>query len=117
MINMEDNLDLTGIRHGIRAPAYDKASLFNKKFISEINYTIGCHGCNPMGTILYSKKAYKLYHYMLINERLTVEEFRTYASRLSPENRQHGWGNHYLLSPEEIHDVYAENRRLAIKVR
>ena len=36
------------------------------------------------------------------------EEFRKYASRLSPENRQHGWGNHYLLSPEEIHDVYAE---------
>lgn len=117
MVNMEDNLDIANIKYGLRDPNYDKACLFNKRFINEINYTVGGHGCNPIGTAQYSKRAYKLYHYLLISESLTVKEFQIYASRLSPENLEYGWGNHYLLTPEQIHDDYAENRRLATKVR
>lgn len=117
MINMKDNLDIAGMKYGVREFVYDKTHLFNKKLISEINYTVGSHGCNPVGAIVYSKRAYKLYHYMFINEGVTVEKFRTYASRLSPENLQHGWGNHYLFPPEQIHEAYVENRHLAKKVR
>ena len=116
MVNMEDNLDIAGIKYGVRDPVYDKTCLLNKKFVGEINYTIGCHGCNPKGTITYSKNAYKLYHYLLINEKLTVEKFRTYASRLSPENLEHGWGSHYLMTLEDIHEDYTENRRVAVKM-
>lgn len=117
MINMADNLDIAGMQYGVRASGYDKVHVFNKQLISAINYTIGGHGCNPKGTITYSKRAYKLYHYMFINEGLTVEKFRTYSSRLSPENLKHGWGMHYLFPPEQMHDAYIENRQLAKRVR
>lgn len=117
MVAMDDNLDIASMKYGSRDPNYDKVYLFNKKLISKINYTIGGHGCNPTGAIVYSKRAYKLYHYMFINEGLTVEKFRTYASRLSPENCKHRWGEHYLFPPAQIHDAYVENRQLAKKVR
>jgi len=119
MINLEDNLDIAGMKYGARDINYDKAYLFNKQFIKEINYSIGCHGCNPIGTIVYSGKAYKAYHYSSICESLTIEKRKRYQARLSPENLQHGWGGHYFstLTPEQVHQDHVEERQKAVKVR
>lgn len=117
MINMEDNLDLAGMKYGARSDRPGKSCLFNKKLIGEINYGPGCHECNPIGTVAYSNKAYKLYHYSSINENLTIEKFRLYRTRLSPENLKNGWGIQYLLTPEQIREEYAAERSKAIKVR
>lgn len=117
MINMEDNLDIAGMRHGLRDINYDKSYLFNKKFIKEINYGPGCHKCHPRGTGVYSTKAYKLYHYSSINENLSVEKRKIYAKRLSPENLKEGWGFHYLFTPEKTHEEYVYVRSKAKKIR
>lgn len=106
MVNMKDNLDIANIKYGYRYRPYDKTVLFNKKLIREINYTIGAHGCNPVGTASYSKKAYRLYHYRMVNEGLTVKKFKTYAPKLSPENLKNGWGTNYLMTPKDIHEDY-----------
>lgn len=117
MINMEDNLDIAGIKYGVKSPIAGKFFLFNKKFISEIDYSIGAHSCSSKGAIYYSSKAYKAYHYNSINENLTIEKFKIYAKRLSPENLQNGWSSHYLMTPEEIREEYIKERAKAIKVR
>lgn len=117
MINMENNLDIAGMKYGVRSPIPGKFFLFNKKFISEINYSPGAHSCNPIGTIRHSSKAYKAYHYNSINEDVTIEKFRIYGARLSPENLKNGWSIHYLMTPAEIRKEYAEERKKAIRVR
>jgi len=116
MVNMEDNLDIASIKYGARTIYHDKSYLFNKKFISEINYEPGCHKCNPVGTVSISTCAYKLYHYNFINENLSVEKYRIYGTRLSPENLKNGWGNHYLHTAEQVRNEYATVRSQAIKL-
>lgn len=115
MVDMEDKLDIAGIKYGARADPQDKSYLFNKKYIKEINYASGCHSCNPEGKIVHSKKAYKLYHYCFINYNVTVERYRVYRARMNPEDiKRFG---HYSETSEEIRDLYDEARKQAIKVR
>ena len=116
MVNMEDNLDIYGIKHGARTVYHDKSYLFNKKFISDINYEPGCHKCNPVGFVSYSENAYKLYHYNFINENLSVEKYQIYRNRLSPENLKNGWGNHYLHTDEQVRAEFKDVRNKAIKL-
>ncbi len=116
MIDMEDKLDIAGMKYGARAEAGDKAYLFNKKYISEINYSPGAHKCNPKGSIKYSNKAYKLYHYCYINYDVTVEKYRVCRARLSPEDIKNGY-SFYEETPEEIRDLYTEARSKVVKVR
>ena len=117
MINMKGNLDIAGMKYGVKSDAPGKFCLFNKKDISEINYGPGCHICNPVGDVIYSRKAYKLFHYSSINENVTIEKFNVLRKRLSPENLANGWGIQYLMTPEEIREEYAVERAKAIKVR
>lgn len=117
MINMEDNLDIAGMKYGVKSPMLGKFCLISKKLISAINYGPGCHECKPVGNIRYSKKVYKLYHYASINENLTIEKFKIYRKRLSPENVKNGWGTQYFMTPEEIREEYASERSKAIEIR
>lgn len=116
MVDMEDKLDITGMKYGARDAGHDKSYLFNKKFISEINYELGCHNCNPIGSVTYSNKAYKLYHYCYINYGVTVKRWRVFRARISPEDIKNGCP-YYAETPEQIRDVYTEFRTKAIKVR
>ena len=119
MINLKDNLNLAGMKYGIRDANYDKSYLFNKRFINEINYSIGCHGCNPIGTITYSAKRYKAYHYASICENFSIEKRNKYQARISPENLKNGWGSQYFsaLTPEQAHNDHLEERSMAARVR
>ena len=114
MVTMEDNLDIAGMKYGARDDGLDKSCLFNKKYIREINYEVGCHRCNPIGTVKYSKKAYKLYHYCYINYSVTVERYRVYAKRMGPDKVINGY---YTETPEEIRTLYAKAWSKAVKVR
>lgn len=116
MINMEDNLDITNIKYGVRSIYYDKPYLFNKKFIKEINYDPGCHSCNAIGKINYSDIAYKAYHYNFINLELSIKKYKHYASRLSSENKKNGWGFHYMMAQEKIIEEFMSLRKNAIKL-
>lgn len=117
MINMRDNLDIAGMKYGVKSPIPGKICMFNKKYISEINYGLGAHACSPQGKVVYSKKKYQLYHYNSISPEVTIEKFKIRAARLSPENLKNGWGKHYLMTPEEICHEYKEERKKAIKIR
>lgn len=116
MVTLDKKLDIPAMKYGARAEPHDKSYLFNKKLIKEINYDFGCHFSNPSGTVVYSKLAYKLYHYCMVNYDISVEKYKLYATRMSPENLEKGWGN-YEFTPGEIRDFYSESWEKAIKVR
>jgi hypothetical protein len=115
MINM-DNCPLSEIKWGARHYNSDKSYLFNKREIKEINYEAGCHKANPTGNVSYSERTYRAYHYNFINLELSIEKYKTYAKRLSPENIKNGWGIHYLMTPEQIKAEYLEIQRNAIRL-
>ena len=116
MVDMDDKLDLKGMKYGARDEGQDKSYLFNKKFIKEIHYTSGCHRCDPAGENIYSKKKYRLYHYCYINYHESIKRFKLLRARISKIDIQNG-NSMYAETPEETRQLYYEVRKLAIKVR
>ncbi len=117
MINMENNIDFASMKYGVPSPIPSKQFIFNKKYITEINYGPGAHGCNPIGTIVYSKKTYRVYHYVSINADVSIAKFKRKSKTLSPENIKMGWGSYVFMTPEEVRQEYIDERKKAIKVR
>lgn len=106
MCNVEELDNILDIKHGIEAKQYDKVLCFNREQIKEINYTPGCHSCNPVGNIIYNSKKPKLLHMRFINEDLLVEKHKLYASRLSDENLKQNWGYHYREQENNIRESF-----------
>lgn len=116
MVNLEGDTTLETIKYGERSDRYDKAYLFNKKLITEINYEVGCHESKPIGTIKYSDTAYKAYHYRFISIELSMKRYNYYSKRLSKENIKNAWGLHYLKTEQELLDEFNILRQRAIKL-
>jgi len=113
MVNMNDNMDFESIDCGVRAEQYDKYLVLKRKHLQDINYNPGCHGARPVGNIVYSKKAYKLYHYKFLNPDYQIARYAMYASRLSDNNKKFNMGFHYQDSEELIRIHYKNMRDLA----
>jgi hypothetical protein len=108
MINLSKDIDLYKIKNGVRNKMYDKRILFNKKNINEINYEAGCHTCNPIGDVLYSKEVYKLFHYKYLSEDYLISRYKLFSSRLSEENKKNKWGTHYIKQENEIRNNFKD---------
>ena len=116
MCNVEGLDNVLDIKHGIEAVQYDKVVCFNKLYIKEINYTPGCHSCNPKGDVIYTPKRPKLLHMKFINEDLLVEKYKLYASRLSDENLKQNWGYHYKSEEENIRESFKNHLKQAKEI-
>lgn len=116
MVNLSDDLKMSDIKHGIRSASYDKAYLFNKNYISDINYNPGCHTCAPSGYVEYGKDSFVCCHYKYIHPDYMVNRHRMFAARLSDENLKRGYGGHYLYSEEQIREEFNQARKQAIKI-
>lgn len=110
MVNMENNYDFESIKYGTRVTQYDKAYLFNKKYISDINYSAGCHNSNPIGINKKSDTAYKLYHFHCINPDYLVVRYSWTAQRLSDNNKRHGMGSYNIRTEAQIRASFEEGR-------
>jgi glycosyltransferase involved in cell wall biosynthesis len=117
MCNVEGLTELADIKHGVRAEQYDKSILFNKNYITEINYDAGCHTCSPKGVVNYAKGLVNLYHMHLINEQALVDKYLRNADRMSEENKKNKWGHHYLQSEEIVRANYKHGLELAKLIR
>jgi hypothetical protein len=119
MVNLEDNFDIQNIKHGYRSndeTAYDKCMLFNKKFINEMNYTVGCHQCYPVGHIKYGNR-YKMFHYKFINPSFEVKKRKETLIRLIEQNRKYNMGlSHNSMTEEQIIADF-NGRRTCGKIR
>lgn len=119
MINMNvDSYNLDEMTYGIRNSFYDKCILFNKKYISEINYRAGCHKCKPIGKkIQLNYKKYNLFHFHNINENYIVDRHKIMTERMSELNKKLGWGIEYFMTRDEIKDEFESMRKNAVQVR
>lgn len=117
MCNVEGLKDITEIKHGVRAIQYDKTILFNRKRIQEINYGAGCHHCEPQGDVNKATISLPLYHMKFIDVDLLVNKYKSYASRLSDENKEMRWGYHYEQEEWRIREEFKNTLTLAEKIR
>ena len=117
MCNVDGLHDITEIKHGVRAIQYDKTILFNRKRIQEINYGAGCHHCEPQGDVNKATISLPLYHMKFIDVNLLVNKYKSYASRLSDENKEMRWGYHYEQEEWLIREEFKNTLQLAEKIR
>ena len=117
MVNMEDNLDVANMKWASRSDRYDKSVLFNKKHIQDINYDAGAHTCHPVGNVVDSQEAYKLYHYKFINAEMLWNKSLATRERLSEANKQNGWGLAQVSrTKEEVFAEFIDERKKAVKI-
>jgi len=120
MVNMYNNYDIVNIKHGSRCSQYDKDYLFNKKFLSEINYAHGGHSTRPVGKNIPSSTKYTCYHYTGICPELSYKKFQYTKARLSLTNKKYGWGSAYendTRTLKDWEDYYDQLRPHQIKIR
>lgn len=116
MVNMNDDMNLESITHGIRSESYDKIYLFDKSHIHETDYEPGAHKARIKGWIARSYVTYRCRHYKYVNPDYMVARHKVFASRLSDENKKRGYGGHYLYNEEQIRNEFSEARKQAIKI-
>jgi len=84
----------------------NKKSIFRSTI--DINYHIGCHGCEPTGPVKYSDTIeIKHLHYKWIGHKFFTQKSASAADRLSEWNLSGGCGSHYKpFSLTTINEFY-----------
>lgn len=73
---------------------YNKNLIFDPRI--DINYTLGCHGCQPTGPVQRSKGfVFRNLHYRMLSHAHIVAKSQRAAARLSEWNQQTNAGFHY----------------------
>ena len=119
LMNNNEIVDIKNMKYGFRDLGFDKCILFNKKFIKEINYSVGAHSCHPVGYnngVKFNNNTYRLLHYKYLSPSYTVNRHKMFGERLSEINKKRGWGIHYGFSSESIIEYYNEQKNKLIKL-
>jgi glycosyltransferase involved in cell wall biosynthesis len=110
MVGTSKTLDLSDIDlHSIRR--YEEYSMENKSLcflhgeILDINYTLGAHKTNPIGTIQYSQKVYLNKHMSYLGLEFTINKLKQRYDR-SHEMRNKGIAIHYINDIDKITKEY-----------
>ncbi len=101
LCNVDGVADFASITTGRRWPYEDKNICFDARLITDMRYNVGAHQCAPIGHVQYSSRVYRLFHMKFIGEEYYVSRRRLMAKRISPENRQYGFGFHYYDFDEQ----------------
>jgi len=119
LMNNDEIINIKNMKYGFKDSGFDKCILFNKKFIKEINYSVGSHGCHPVeynNDVKYNDTEYRLLHYKYLSPTYTVNRHKMFGERLSENNKKKGWGIHYSFSSESIIKYYEETNKHLIKL-
>ena len=120
MMNNSNEIDIPSMKYGFRDPHFDKNFLFNKKYLSEINYAPGCHTSNPKARffkkLIFSEKKYIALHYKYLSPQHTVNRHMLYSKRLSEDNKRKGWGEQYSYV-ESVIGFYEKQKDKLIEIK
>ncbi|MES2790050.1 MAG: glycosyltransferase family 2 protein [Planctomycetota bacterium] len=96
------------VRHGFRTTAFDKKVLFNPQMINEINYTPGCHTCQPEGEIVRREDPQlKLLHFKYLGVPYVTERYAALNAKLRGHDRTQKWGEQYGMNETEVARMFA----------
>ena len=107
------------IRRGVRDRYWsDKVILFNPNKIEEIDYSTGCHECQPTGevSLIENRTDCRLLHYRHVGIENLLARYGERAARLSKENRENKWGFHYLWPPDKVRRIHDLHARFSVNV-
>lgn len=98
---------------------YSKTVIFDPKNITEINFHIGSHISSPKGNVVWSDETIFLFHYRNVGgPKRLVDRHNLYRPRMSEENLQRRWGEHYLWEDEirikEWDEKYARSKPFSV---
>jgi glycosyltransferase involved in cell wall biosynthesis len=96
------------VKYGTRAPVYDKCLIFKPSRILKMNWTLGCHSCEPTGDVCYLEGVVNLFHFHYIGRAQVHSRYNQYLQRMSKSDLENGWGIHYTLPHEEIDRAFDE---------
>ena len=105
-----ENLSLEKLVYGVYAPPYCKKIMFKNKYISDMNYEIGAHKCNPVPMPVYSEHVYTLLHYNKHN--FTLETFYKNFEDIKKTLNE----NQIKIINDALNTLFESNKLLAIKV-
>jgi len=99
------------ITRGARSYQFDKCVLFDPNAITEINYSVGAHSCEPEGNIIYHRTpGWKLLHYKYLSFEYVHQRNHILAKRRSELNRSMGYGHHYVMSEDDLRELMSSFR-------
>lgn len=117
MVTDYDGQDASRATRGVRDKQYDKSLLFDRTMIRDINYGWGCHTCAPRGKVVYTAKAYKLWHMRWIGANLLVAKKNWTLARRSERSTKAGFGHQYNKTDQQVLDELDSARKSAVTVR
>jgi FkbM family methyltransferase len=83
------------VRKGFVDPQWmNKSVIFNPGKV-EINYTMGCHQCNPVGRVITSQDVLKLLHFKYIGYNEFINRSKANSERLSDSDLNNNLAFHY----------------------
>lgn len=109
MMNKGEEIPVEDMIYGFRDLSYDKYYLFNKKYITEINYNYGCHAVNggTPNTIhrrlnIGSSKEYRAFHYKYLGLEYSINRRKMMSKRVSDFNKSRNFTLEYTMTEEQL---------------
>jgi len=103
-----NDIDLHNLNEGIHKPSESKSVCFLRNKISEMNYGVGCHLCNPQGiSTTKSKKTFAIKHMDFLGFPVTMNKYKSRYER-SAKMRTMDFSTHYSKTEEEIKTIYKQ---------
>lgn len=100
------DVDLYNLNTGVYSKHMSKCICFSPKHITNINYGIGAHVCEPQGEIKWSHYQYKLKHMNFLGKNYIVCRNRRRYQRSKRMREQFQLATHYLGRDSEIINLY-----------
>jgi len=101
------DINLHALNRYVDNPFLDKSVCFYKNSISEMNYGIGAHHCDPVGRVQYSFRSYYIKHMSFLGlpfyTRKTTERFKR-----ALQMQRLGMATHYTDNLNTITNEYNE---------
>ncbi len=99
-------------KYGYYDKMYNKRLLFNAQKFDEINYNLGAHNNNPIGTIHHGLEPMYLLHYKHLGKDYELNKLDYYESRNIINNGAKSW---YKKNRREIKMNYKKDKLVDIK--
>lgn len=105
------------VRKGFIEPSYGKPAIFDPTAITAMNYTPGCHKCEPHGRVKYrSDPALKLLHLKYLGLDYLTARYRALRARMGAFNRTRGYGHQYSWDGAKLGFIFTKYRIKAQEV-
>lgn len=94
--------------NGVFDSYHSKPCILNTHRLNNISFDAGAHHLQSNATRIlnWDSNEIKLLHYKWLSLQYVINNYKRNASRLSDENKRHGWGFHYMWQEDKIRQEY-----------